>query len=84
MLLFQRPFVPLYLIRGLQKGYRGWSVELMDENVRYDLSGPDFVMDLIAEMEVHPEMPVGESHFLIASEMIKSGQTQHRRTIKRR
>ncbi|XP_041473142.1 unconventional myosin-XV-like isoform X3 [Lytechinus variegatus] len=70
--------------KGLQKGYRGWSVELMDENVRYDLSGPDFVMDLIAEMEVHPEMPVGESHFLIASEMIKSGQTQHRRTIKRR
>eukprot|EP00057_Strongylocentrotus_purpuratus_P022213 XP_011676687.1 PREDICTED: unconventional myosin-XV isoform X1 [Strongylocentrotus purpuratus] len=70
--------------KGLQKGYRGWSVELMDENVRYDLSGPDSVMDLIAEMEVHPEMPVGESHFLIASEMIKSGQTQHRRTIKRR
>ena len=53
----------------------------MDENVRYDLSGLDFVMDLISEMEVHPDMPVRESHFLVASEMMMSPEEQHTRTI---
>ncbi|XP_072168442.1 unconventional myosin-XV-like [Diadema setosum] len=70
--------------KGLQKEYSGWSVELMDENVRFDLSGLDFVMDLISEMEVHPEMPVSESHFIVAAETIMNGRMHHPRTVRRR
>ena len=69
-------------IRGITKGCHGWSVYLQDENDRYELPGFDYVLDLIAEMELPPDLPVQESNFLVSSELVQERAHKHRRATK--
>ncbi|XP_072043238.1 unconventional myosin-XV-like [Amphiura filiformis] len=66
--------------RGFTKGCHGWSIYLQDENYRYELPGFDYVLDLIAEMEVPPDLPEQESSFLVSSELVQDRVPQRRKT----
>ncbi|XP_071797205.1 unconventional myosin-XV-like isoform X2 [Asterias amurensis] len=57
--------------KGITKACHGWSVHMMDDKTRSELSGFDYIMDLISEVEIPPDFPVCESHFLVSSEVVQ-------------
>ena len=65
--------------RGINKGCHGWSVHLKEDNHRYELPGFDYVLDLISEMELPPDLPVQESSFLVSSELVQDERLPRRR-----
>ncbi|XP_038064735.1 unconventional myosin-XV-like [Patiria miniata] len=56
--------------KGITKACHGWSVYVMEDKTRSELSGYDYIMDLISEMEIPPDFPVRESQFLVSSETV--------------
>ncbi|XP_033118504.1 unconventional myosin-XV-like isoform X3 [Anneissia japonica] len=64
--------------RKNEKNLQGWSLQLQEGTGRYELSGFDYVLDLIGEMELPPDLPVQESNFLVSSETIKMHPVQRK------
>ncbi|XP_035664598.1 uncharacterized protein LOC118408083 [Branchiostoma floridae] len=58
--------------RGVQDENLGWTVVLRDGTEEYELAGYDYVLDLIAEMEMAPGFPVCKSFFLVSSDKMAS------------
>ncbi|CAH1793641.1 unnamed protein product [Owenia fusiformis] len=52
--------------RHVAQSSHGWTVALKDDRDIYELSGTDYVMDLIAELEQPPNFPCNKSYFLIS------------------
>ena len=47
--------------RGIEVGHSGWTIVLLEETERHELCGCDFVLDLLAELEVPPDFPCSPS-----------------------
>ncbi|XP_078692173.1 unconventional myosin-XV-like isoform X3 [Branchiostoma floridae x Branchiostoma belcheri] len=58
--------------RGVHDENLGWTVVLQDGTEEYELAGYDYVLDLIAEMEMAPGFPVCKSFFLVSSDKMAS------------
>ncbi|XP_078611849.1 unconventional myosin-XV-like isoform X5 [Branchiostoma floridae x Branchiostoma japonicum] len=58
--------------RGVHDENLGWTVVLRDGTEEYELAGYDYVLDLIAEMEMAPGFPVCKSFFLVSSDKMAS------------
>ncbi|XP_067390295.1 unconventional myosin-XV [Emydura macquarii macquarii] len=59
--------------RGLTEGWRGWSVSMKAGMQWAELAGHDYVLDLIADLELPRGFPKQKSYFLIASEGMDKG-----------
>ena len=55
-----------YLYSGLFENRHGWTVELHDESVVYELSGHDHLLDLIGEEEVPTGIPHNVAPLLVS------------------
>ncbi|XP_043211488.1 unconventional myosin-XV-like [Amphibalanus amphitrite] len=58
--------------RGIGSTF-GWTAQMTDEGDLYELSGADYVMDVIGETELPPGFPAGRSGFMV-SERAGSGK----------
>jgi hypothetical protein len=47
--------------RGIEVGHSGWTIALLEEKERHELSGCDFVLDLLSELELPPDFPSSPS-----------------------
>ncbi|XP_071964019.1 unconventional myosin-XV-like [Antedon mediterranea] len=70
--------------RGSEKNLQGWSLQLQEGTVRYELSGFDYVLDLIGEMELPPGLQEQESNFLVSSETVHMTTAQRKRMSRTR
>ena len=57
--------------RGIGSTF-GWTAQMTDDGDLYELSGTDYVMDVIGETELPPGFPAGRSGFII-SERTRGG-----------
>ncbi|XP_022092441.1 unconventional myosin-XV-like [Acanthaster planci] len=69
--------------KGITKGCYGWSVYMVEDKTRSELSGFDYIMDLISEIEIPPEFPVRESQFLVSSETVQDRFPQRKLKVVR-
>lgn len=56
--------------RGVTEDNNGWSVSMFDGGVRCELSGSDYLLDLISEVELPPKMDTMNSFFIVSSENV--------------
>ena len=68
---------PLHSDRGIGSTF-GWTAQMTDEGDLYELSGNDYVMDVIGETELPPGFPAGRSGFIV-SERARGGSRKVRR-----
>ncbi|KAM4632500.1 unconventional myosin-XV [Discoglossus pictus] len=54
--------------RGMSEAWRGWSVTMKDGGHWAELAGHDYVLDLIADLELPRDFPKQKSYFITMSE----------------
>ncbi len=64
--------------RQIHDNQYGWSVSLRDDNDVYELNGTDYVLDLLAEMEVPPGFPYQQAPFVVVTDRTRETATFRR------
>ncbi|XP_030645611.1 LOW QUALITY PROTEIN: unconventional myosin-XV [Chanos chanos] len=54
--------------RGVAEGWRGYSIIMKEQGQWAELAGHDYVMDLIADLELMRDFPKQKSYFIISAE----------------
>lgn len=57
---------------------RGWTVSLLERHDSFELSGYDYVLDAIGEMEVVPYFPFTHAHWLVTTDRSKDPSSTKR------
>ncbi|PIK54644.1 putative myosin XV [Apostichopus japonicus] len=56
--------------RGITSANNGWSISMLEGGVRCELAGSDYVLDLVSEVEIPPNMETNEPGFIVSSENV--------------
>lgn len=54
--------------RGLADGWRGWTVAVKNGVQWAELSGHDYVLDLVSDLELLKDFPRQKSYFIVGAE----------------
>lgn len=64
------------LCRGVEDSWRGCAILMKEHSQWVELAGHDYVLDLVADLELVPEFPRQKSHFIVSSEGPSQGRTR--------
>lgn len=59
---------PCAVTRGLTDGWRGWTVAMKNGVQWAELAGHDYVLDLVADLELLRDFPRQKSYFIVGAE----------------
>ena len=66
----------------MRDGQHGWTVMLVEDNETFECAGYDFVLDLVAEMEVPAGFPCHVAYFLVTTDKTKETSTVRREQLR--